>query len=254
MELPVTPRDMGNGVRHLTLASWSQFNQVIEALLEHTQYVFRGQGRNDWLLEPTLTRLIKRDPDTQSARKAHLTRFRYAVRGRRGPRPAKVVKENELWAIGQHNGLATPLLDWTSSPYVALFFAFADPHQNDATDTRVVWMLNERRVRALCIELRTKDATDEIIAFYRPLSDENYRLVSQAGLFTSTPGMFDIETWMHVKKVTTGVHLVRVEIPNGDRNSCLTALNRMNINHASLFPDINGAALFANMALGIKHY
>ena len=37
----------------------------------------------------------------------------------------------------------------------------------------------------------------------------------------------------------------------GDRSEILRALNRMNINHRSLFPDISGSAEFCNMRLSV---
>ena len=40
----------------------------------------------------------------------------------------------------------------------------------------------------------------------------------------------------------------------GDRFEILRTLNRMNINHRSLFPDVEGSAKFCNMRLSVPEY
>ena len=46
------------------------------------------------------------------------------------------------WAIGQHHGLKTPLLDWTKDPYKAVFFALGERKEKD--DKRIVFGLAEK--------------------------------------------------------------------------------------------------------------
>ena len=52
-----------------------------------------------------------------------LDKFKRACRGLVG---TDHMTTDEFWALGRHFGLLTPLLDWTRSPYVAAFFAFAE--------------------------------------------------------------------------------------------------------------------------------
>ena len=82
------------------------------------------------------------------------------------------------------------------------------------------------------------------------MSDENQRLVSQSGLFTKAPILVPVDLW--VPKAFEGSHaaiLLRIKIPDAGRLSCLRTLNRMNINHLSLFPDLAGASRSTNLKL-----
>jgi hypothetical protein len=182
----------------------------------------------------------------------HLEAFKYATRGRRGAHPSALA-DNEWWALGQHYGLATPLLDWSHSPYAAAYFAFEELG-GDSTPYRVVYGLDQRAVNSKNHEIEHGPSLEQgripVVDFVDPLSDENPRLVSQGGLFTRAPIGTPIEQWVaQAFEGSTSPVLVRIEIPNGDRVTCLRALNRMNINHLSLFPDLIGASRSTNLKL-----
>ncbi|MBC7817929.1 MAG: FRG domain-containing protein [Planctomycetaceae bacterium] len=251
-----------DGVVTYTLSSWKYFADFIhKEMLEYREYIWRGQRCSDWLLESTLDRKIKKHSAArQSTLTAnHLTAFRYAARGRRGGNPPNLGTENDWWALGQHHGLATPILDWSASPYVAAYFAFFGTGAPQ-TPRRTIFALNAgSTIESKNKEIQkghTGDDRPPIVEFFRPLSDENARLVNQRGLFTRGPAGVDLEAW--VKTNFAGedryMHLIKINIPNNDRMLCLRSLNRMNINHATLFPDLYGAGTFCNLDLDIAGY
>ncbi|WP_442600771.1 FRG domain-containing protein [Paenibacillus sp. KN14-4R] len=245
-----------DGVFQIEISNWLEFNEFVYGnLLDQNHYIWRGQRSSNWLLEPTLDRILKDKDNKEELVRNHLETFKYATRGRRGNNPLLLNSESEWWAVGQHYGLATPLLDWTTSPFVAAFFAFSE--ESDKDEYRAIYVLNQSNIEVKCTEL-SKDPkeNDNLIQFIKPFSDDNHRLVNQSGLFTWGPMNVDIETL--VKKYYLGVvdkaRLIKIVIRNSERLTILKALNRMNINHLTLFPDLIGASLFSNMNISISNY
>ncbi len=237
----------------MNVTTFDQLRDLIEnQITDIGDYVFRGQSDSSWSLSSTLDRLIKHARKTNAKANEdsidqfvgdHLRRFRLEIRGRRGDNPPEL-KDNDLWALGQHFGLATPLLDWSRSPYISAFFALGSV--NDQKVDRVLWCLHEDRVEK--INKRIDDSLMLDLIF--PDSDDNKRLLGQSGLFSKGPVLTPVDKWVdEMAQPRTGPVLLKIVFP-GDfrfRKSALRKLQLMNINHSTLFPDLMGASLFCNI-------
>ena len=245
------------------LESWRDFTQLLESAFFNrhgVQLVFRGHRRHDWSLMPTLGRVTTNGIITEVLAEDQLDRFRRAVRGRLSD-TALVDEPDELWSVGQHHGLMTPLLDWTYSPYVALFFAFHKEDDQDEKDNpyRAVYVLNK--------SFLAKYEAETNIRVFEPRKDHHGRLVNQAGLFTFSPfdatlenkltdvladedGFTDEELRAASEDEQPEIlarYICKIYIKNEERDACVRHLRRMNVHHASLFPDLIGASEYCNI-------
>ncbi|KGK13502.1 FRG domain-containing protein [Vibrio navarrensis] len=263
----ILPEQPSGRIPVTRIEHWRDFSSLLESPFFNrvdTQCIFRGHRRFDWEMTPTLARVTQNGIVTEDIAKRQLEMFRKAIRGRISDHSLLDDEDereaDELWSIGQHHGLMTPLLDWTYSPYVALFFAFAKEDQPDEKDNpyRAVYILNKTFIAddELCPDIRV----------FEPKKDDHGRLVSQAGLFTFSPYDATIENKLtevltdedfpddELKTATEGEqpgilakYICKVYIRNEEQQECLKHLRRMNVHHASLFPDLIGAADYCNI-------
>jgi hypothetical protein len=267
-----------DGVKVDQLLSWEYFSDYVQKYFSNTRdYIFRGQRKENWNLTPTLYRAIIEQWSLDSVveiRNNHFRRFELAARGRiKSSFLGYDDYEKELWALGQHQGLKTPLLDWTKSPFVAAYFAFLKDHSDkkDCQDkpdnkNRAVFALSKMIVAEMSHWIMNNLKKFELrrapkLEIFEPESHENQNLVNQNGLFTIGEEFQDIQEWVksyyskwnknipHPPKRTA---LFKILIPDKDRIEFLKSLNQMNINHLTLFPNLYGAAKYCNFELEIQ--
>jgi hypothetical protein len=230
--------------------TWEELVSSLQGFACFPNYIYRGQANSDWLLESTLSRVTKKieNKNKEELVEEHLRRFKLSIRGRRGINPTKL-EENELWALGQHYGLHTPLLDWSQSPYVALFFALTDL-TTPKSGYRSLWALHSTDLDKINKWYESEKKNDSQIELINPLIDENNRLVNQNGLFTKIDLQNDIEKWVteseaEIKWIT----LQKIDFSDKIRDEALLYLDCMNINYSSLFPDLFGSSMDSNIKL-----
>lgn len=242
------------------IESWQEYVDSIETnFIDHKEYLYRGHRDSSWKLEPTFdrfynlqyNRLKEIDEkyvshlDYQKTLDAHVENFERNSIGKRVS-SAKQLTKNEWMALGQHYGLETPLLDCTS-PYVALFFAMEKSYA-PTSEKRTVWIFSPLGLQEIAIN---QDPPVEFVEEIDLPTDENVRLLSQSGKFTLTPKNCSIEDYISKNIRLTGHSpvLYRINIPEDLREGMLRHLNSMNINHATIYPDLTGSALRTNREL-----
>jgi hypothetical protein len=139
--------------------------------------------------------------------------------------------------------MPTPLLDWTSSPYIAAYFAFEDALQyaidRETTHVRIYALSQaywDRFTGPRVLFNYVSPYTAPLVASARM----NPRLYAQHGNFLVT-NIADLESFMAAQqRQTSTADLVAVNLPVELLIEALTDLRLMGITATSLFPGIDG--------------
>ena len=101
-------KDIDGLVPVCRVKGWRGFQDALSAPFFNrpgVELIYRGHRRHEWQLTPTLGRYTEAGVIQEKQAERQLNEFRYAMRGR-GAAFARDEEENELWAYGQHHGLA----------------------------------------------------------------------------------------------------------------------------------------------------
>jgi hypothetical protein len=162
---------------------WCDFTKLIDVIetrreREQHHFFYRGQVNKVWGLAPSLFReLIEKKGDFQRCfeiEKDAKKEFESQVHMYLDPSVLPNSHEwLEWWALMQHYGAPTRLLDWTASPYVAAYFAIESGEDTDG----LIWVLNDW---ALGDRLREHYPADWVQWDHSPRPTNNWSAVANS--------------------------------------------------------------------------
>ena len=212
------------------IKSVKEYVSCIEGLPHISRDVlFRGQSNCTWQLLPMLARLQIDSPET--------TEQKMIGEFKRSFLPLSNIQPQTPWdvlALAQHHGLPTRLLDWTSNALVGLWFAVKDDSDTDAT----VWVLiPDAKDYRLQKDRNPYDNKRTRVFFPKIVST---RISAQSGAFTVHQIIDGKKPVALDKNIKYRGKREKLIIDKESFSTIRRDLNRLGINHASMFPDLDG--------------
>lgn len=212
-----------------TLNDQADFIDFIkEIIASPANIIFRGVKKRDYLLKPSIGRLKTNKGVAITVKDEELTLKLFKQKAY--PCIKDHLESNlELLSIAQHHGLPTRLLDWTRNPLVAFYFAVCDGFEShEPPCDSAVYQYT----------LRDKVDLDSDFDPFRIQTIRRYVPRHWSPRITAQSGLFTVHPTPQVAYKSTDIR--RIIIKNAARKEIKTALNRMGVHHAALFPDMDG--------------
>lgn len=144
----------------------------------------------------------------------------------------------EFLAFLQHNGFPTPLLDWTSSPYIAAYFAFESVnHFAPQQENVAIFSFNKQAWSKTFNEVYDFADFTPHVSVLRPRIVGNHKLAIQQGCFTWS-NVPDIEGHIKINEPGRQPFLTKYELDVQERPKVMRELSLMGITAIQLMPSV----------------
>ena len=257
-------------MRTVDLNSWTEFPKAIAdirvefgtrtidvpekgSVTLENRILFRGHGDSDWPLQTTLERATDSEITVQHylQRADSCVNEIESVTGRQWNLQSypDINKEIETYqdfmrvhlphydylVYLRHHGFPSPLLDWTTSPFIAAYFAFETP--NNADRAAVFTFIETPEGH------KSGSGNTNMIRTHGPYVTTHTRHFAQKAWYT-TATHWGTQAKRHTfcshhdvtpAPVVLQDVLIKITIPRGDRIAAIKQLDEYNINHYTLF-------------------
>lgn len=244
----------------VSLDTWKDYKDFVNDLSEN--WAYRGQANSHWVLNNAIER-------TDFIHFHKNIEAEFVAEFQRGARNYLTKDETpehliEWLALMQHHGAPTRLLDFSKSPFIAAYFAFeiCIPRHDHKI---AVWAINVKFLKAKAIEILSEEYKEDFRENQNLINEKlfekifykyeknmvfpvepfrmNRRYSLQQSIFVSTgkssePFMKQLEFLGEF--ISQAV--IKIEVPAIFQKEVLRDLQTMNLNRASLFPDLDGYA------------
>lgn len=252
----------------LRITSWEHFTTLVAHLefgpVATFPHLYRGQSQANWTLVPSLVRELSRGiAEQQAAQIEEDCRRMFAERAHLHLSEAQTPTNGhrqDWWALMQHHGAPTRLLDWTTSIHIAAYFASVDDwdvdgaiwlfHVKTLADQRLAEVSLRGKTQAVLRWVARQPVETGVFNVFRPIRP-SHRMVVQQGYFlfhksllTNIADFLDAKL-AHEHSSGSGEVYRKLIIPKELKPLILRHLRAMNITAASLFPGVDGLGFTA---------
>ncbi|MDO6762068.1 FRG domain-containing protein [Agarivorans sp. 1_MG-2023] len=215
--------------------------------------MFRGHGNLEWALIPSIARLkpkelpVRHYDGWKGIEKQLLIEFKkYALRHiDREP-----TSQMEWMIQAQHHGVPTRLLDWSTNPLKALYFAIENTEHDDKNGKLYVftpqsWAPNPDIVDVEC---------QKSVKAFHPIVI-NDRILAQEGCFTLFPQQDNHNSFEALEEGFSRqedvLNMASIIIPKEAKPVLRTQLRKLGVTDMTMFPDLDGIAKKIRRDFGI---